>query len=97
MTPKRATVNHWGRAMNHPRKGQEVVIMSEMRAVWPFSTWQGASCHRSPQDHLWGVRKGDPWALVAWVETQIGVVPAENYISSCWIPAQWLDEHGEVA
>lgn len=86
MTPKRATVNHWGRAqwraLNQPREGQEVVIMAEMQA---------------PQDQPWGVKKGDPWRLVAWVKTQAGVVPAETYISSCWIPAEWLDEHGEVA
>ena len=79
MTPKQATVNHCGRALNQPRKGQEVVIMAEMQA---------------PRDQPWGVKRGDPWALVAWVETQTGVVPAETYISSCWIPAGWLDEHG---
>ena len=52
---------------------------------------------QAPRDQQWGVKKGDPWRLVAWVKTQAGVVPAETYISSCWIPAEWLDEHGEVA
>ena len=94
MTPKRATVNQRGRIMwralnrqlhrrsRQPQAGQKVVIMAEMQA---------------PQDQPWGVKKGDPWRLVAWVETQTGVVPAETYISSCWVPAGWLDEHGEVA
>ena len=74
--PKRATVSHWGRALNQPRKGQKVVIMAEMQA---------------PEDRPPEVTKGDPWRLVAWVETQTGCVPAETYVCSCWIPAKWLD------
>jgi len=77
--PKMATVTRWGRALNQPRKGQEVVIMARRAA---------------PEDTSWGVREGDLWALVAWVYTQRGCVPAETYVQSCWIPAGWLDVKG---
>jgi len=77
--PKQATVIHWGRALNQPRKGQKVVIMASAEA---------------PQDRPPEVTKGDPWRLVAWVrDIPAGALGAFTLpvMRQCWIPAEWLD------
>ena len=81
MTPKRAKVNQRGRTLW--LNGNPPRQGQEVVIM--------AELEADFDDQPCQVKKGDPWCLVAWVEIPLPC------ISSCWIPAEWLDRRCEVA
>lgn len=70
-------------ALDRPSRGKRAVVVRVVEA---------------PADTSWGVRAGDLWAFVSWIEDdRMFSEQANIQVRSACIPAAWLDPVGTLA